>query len=503
MHDVNSSTTQAKWPGQFREYNEIELILKARTSTTAQRIIKTLEHNIDFVKYWGKGPPFSEEEATQIIDELYNCVTTEHYVFQQFVPGGYEFLEDMLRMHGNSTSELDKKIRLCYGVLLKERDTKVVVAVLLEALRRYPDEIHFYFFLSSIYGTAKKFEEGLKMADEGLSRDPKNSALLHTRTTHLRFMDGVSKEEIRAAFKEFLKHAEQDDRHVPDSLYQIAYSYSADKFDEIVLTKEKEEWKSLVDATQKYFRLGKAAEKKLLSCFLPYESIAKKFCAILDEVMGGSDPDPSANSATSAPEAEARLYLLSPIRIKLVKTHRKEIKRNRDLQPSISTNIRRPPRLDNFFTVDWHNLTPIYLREIDPTTDQIYENRMLNLTMIEDPLLGYESIHLVAEDDNGDATQLYVYNVPQNDETTNKLGFGCRISIANPYHRICANKEKAIRVDNPNSLSYKEKVANKCRYCGEKDALHTCGSCKKASYCSRTCQEKDWKKLSHKMICVL
>jgi len=73
---------------------------------------------------------------------------------------------------------------------------------------------------------------------------------------------------------------------------------------------------------------------------------------------------------------------------------------------------------------------------MNPTSNHIFENRVIDLTVIEDPCFGYTSIHLISEDDKWDVIRLYIYNIEHNKEAEEKLAHGSRIGILNPNMRI-------------------------------------------------------------------
>lgn len=57
-----------------------------------------------------------------------------------------------------------------------------------------------------------------------------------------------------------------------------------------------------------------------------------------------------------------------------------------------------------------------------------------------------------------------------------------------------------VRKFNPLSVQQKKHVCER-QECNNETNLKRCGSCKSVVYCSKTCQQKDWK--SHKMICAI
>lgn len=520
--DVDESNKDKTGRRQVSAASLQQLMIEARTSITARRIIDTIEHSKDFSDLWGSGPPFSDDVEIQLIDKLYAGLTMEHVAFQSFVSGRHEFFQEMLIKYGYSNHPLDMKVRLCYGVLHKVTATNDAIDVLTEALRRYPEEIHLYYFLANIHGVSHNFANAVKFAEKGLLLSPKNVELLYTRAIYLGTVEYVSYERIRKAFQEVLQNAPRDHRHVPDAYYQIAFTYSAG-----VSIQDQRNKNKLLEAlknARKYASLGQRSEAEQLSYNLPISSNAKKCVPptlrglerALAKLEDKVEPAPGTSTSLkeenpgnskSFPDLEGNkprsyMHLVNHVRIELVTKHREEQKLQRDL-PSTVNSIFFTKSPDQANTnADVSNFKPIQLKEMDSSVSRSFNGRLLHLTFIEDPLLGNDMIRLLAEDENGEVVGLHVTNHSKNFYAKETLGFGCRVSVANPFLTILPDMQTAIHVDDPKDLIFKEKVANMCRYCGEKDAPLRCAQCKWATYCNRKCQKADWKNLSHKLICI-
>ena len=313
--------------------------------------------------------------------------------------------------------------------------------------------------------------------------------------------------DVQAAYQEFLDKAPEDHRKVPEAYYCIATS----KLNRRLNSDERLKAEILAN-----YEKGLAAEKKLLSCYLPYNSSSKTMLQSLMPILSGEKFHMKKPSKTSveAPTIKAstpapKLYLKDPKRIMIIKEHRDTLNSMRkimkdadDGKGNFQVNMTKPPKLSQKIPKSLANLQNIQLREMDPALDKIYEGHIINLMIIEKPVFGYSSVHCIAQDDRGDATRLFVYNIPQDKETAeNRLGLGCRLSVINPYLRIAADLKNGLRVDDPKCLIQMEKVENTCWYCGEGGANSNCSRCKKANYCNRECQKADWKILNHKAIC--
>ena len=145
---------------------------------------------------------------------------------------------------------------------------------------------------------------------------------------------------------------------------------------------------------------------------------------------------------------------------------------------------------------------------MDPNKDHVYNGYVLSVIIIEEAYSWTPSIHLVIEDEHLNCERMFIYGFSESlgEYLTNKVyTIGSKLSIINPYLRLGANDMKSlIRVDDLPSItmeSESERVLNMCRCCGEPNALHVCGKCKRARYCTKECQEMDWKLYEHKLLC--
>jgi hypothetical protein len=149
-------------------------------------------------------------------------------------------------------------------------------------------------------------------------------------------------------------------------------------------------------------------------------------------------------------------------------------------------------------------LRPIKIRDLDPSDfANSYGNR-LDLELIEDSL-SFTRVMVVAQDSVGDVVfvALYCNNPNTSDDLLQEtFGFGCKISIANPFIKTAMDGRTMIRVDEDEDIFiHKKKDKSMCRFCSKESAVHKCGRCKRAKYCSRECQTHDWKIMKHKKLC--
>lgn len=211
---------------------------------------------------------------------------------------------------------------------------------------------------------------------------------------------------------------------------------------------------------------------------------------------------PSTEDKSTMVTSRSSLGLTDPYRIQIITCHRRDLRMIRNGKVRYekgAANLLPKPMVDLF------TLKPIWFADMDPTKDHIYEGFAIKLTLIEDAITGRPSIQQVAEDEKGDAQRIYIYNFPQNDDTQNKLGFGCKITVVNPYFRLAKDGRPMIRIDDISLMFLHTNSTNKrrCRYCGsENDSTVPCRHCKRSFYCSKVCLKKDSLELNHKDVCL-
>lgn len=163
-----------------------------------------------------------------------------------------------------------------------------------------------------------------------------------------------------------------------------------------------------------------------------------------------------------------------------------------------------PAKIKPKRTVDIFGLKQILFKDMDVNLDKVYEGFAIKVTIIDDAILGQPSVNLIGQDIDGHMQRIFVYNIPQNKETQHKIGYGCIITILNPYHRIAMDGKSCIRVDDPASIIYNGILTNKkrCRYCGNANGTILCRKCQRVFYCSQNCLQMDASKNQHELVCV-
>lgn len=196
--------------------------------------------------------------------------------------------------------------------------------------------------------------------------------------------------------------------------------------------------------------------------------------------------------------------LSEPARVEVILHNRRDVASFLKLGeiPATTLDTLNPAGNDQLPT-HFSDLESVTLNEMYPTGCNYYGKR-IDLEIIDDAT-SLIRVMLMCQDGAGDVifVALYCDSPSRNDiDLQQKLGYGCKISIANPWMKVALDGRIMIRIDDDsNLLIHKSKDPKKCRFCGNPDSEKKCARCKKAFYCSRECQIHDWKILNHKGIC--
>lgn len=210
---------------------------------------------------------------------------------------------------------------------------------------------------------------------------------------------------------------------------------------------------------------------------------------------------PATGTSNGQPKKPMKPSLKEPERIEMIKTHRGLLSTMGSMHQLLRITGSSAPKEPVFLKTVPAGLKPVYVKNMDPEQEWVFKNRVVHLTLIEEPMLGFTPIHQIAEDKNGDSIQVFIHEVPQNKKMCDLLCYGQRIAVISPYMRIALDGRHGIKVEDPSTIVILGKKKDMCRYCGTENAPHKCGKCHTARYCSRECQVEDWKELDHKRIC--
>lgn len=392
-------------------------------------------------------------------------------------------------------SDLDKAARIVQCFLRSTSQNSEFFSFTRICLQQYPDEVFFYKMHSAALAIQGKFEASAKVSDQGLQKFPTDVSLLSCKAGAIKLVDSSGDEQIIAAYRTFIKHAPFDERGLPEAYYFIALYSSGDEQDV-------------------YYQKGLEAEKQMLPCFLPYDCKAK---TILDALgvfkkkkSNKGQPKASAESFTKSTSKSSRnLQVTNPVRVQFVLRHREALKKMSEFRRAnmYHANLSINPQHEQKMSNKPDDFKGITLRDMNPLKDMVYQKRLINLVISEDPMFGLLSaIHVVVRDDNDDCINCSFYELDHFDGGVREnLAVGSKITVLNPYYRLATDGSVALRVGDPKTIIYR--VAGKdnsvCRYCWKENPQHACGGCKRVKYCSRECQTDDWKIMKHKIICGL
>jgi len=417
--------------------------------------------------------------------------------------------------------EDDLKSRVCYARLhfndepangKEHDDDDDKVKILKEGIRRYPDNEQFYVLMSNlVFGVDSR--EGLFYAEEGLKRFHDNLDLLFLRAVYLA-QESDAKTTIEA-FHDFLNKAPVDHINVPDAFYYLAFVF---RYDEKDWNKMKKPSKHASLMMKHYYKLGLEAEKLLLPRYLPYKSMLKRglatvltlcnYEAVAFTSIEGKKDAPITPIQTNI--LQKKPYLDNPKRKRLIIDYRKRMNDPVAAIGSDMDNLKISTTSDELKQLTPENILqakPITLKEMNSTEDRIiYQGCVIELVIIEElnPLKLGSWIELIAQDEDGDVTRLFLINKEKlMEKKLGKLEVGTKLAIVNPCMQV-GEQMNGIRVDDPNFILLRKQVWNICWFCAEKDeddSFQKCSKCMKALYCSKECQQIDWKVMKHKLVC--
>ncbi|CAL8124779.1 unnamed protein product [Orchesella dallaii] len=519
------------WRGKFVDATYTNDLAKnaAKGSTVAVGMLKSLSSTAEVVVLMEtclEGKALNNEAGRwNTLNLLYNFITNDYEAVglpNEMLRNVHKISEGLFKSVGGIKGDADMKARLCFvGFSLKLDDVKRGVELLTEGLKMYPDNVNYFILLDDLYDCLEDHESGFTIVEKGLEKFPDNLKLLHSKAIHVGLLVKEEKDIKKAinAVQDFLSKAPEDHPSVPEAYYLMACTYAGNKR-RIGSNCPSDKDKGMIEH---YFKLGMEAERNMLSCFMPYECLAKKSLETLRQPSESeSDSKAKCLKASAKPTTaiatqqaggslnsvlQRKLYLGNPMRQRLILGQRGLINEMIHLPKGhICSYVGMEicmPLMTQSTPKKLSKLKPITLKEMSPMTEAIYPDTFIDLTIVDEPNLKLVWIQLIAEDENGDVAYVFINDMDRNKEDLNeRFKFGRRLAILNPYMQV-RNQEKdiGIRVDNQDCIVFLSGAQNMCRFCGEENAALQCGQCKKAGYCSKECQLHDWKILKHKLIC--
>lgn len=430
-------------------------------------------------------------------------------------------------------TRLDKDARTCYTWVLSS-SLEECCNFVRECTKKYEDDAFFHSFNGSICGFLRQWEEAEKAFRRALLLDADNPDSWYPLASVLRQKQKpVVIDEVIQTYKTYLQKAPVDHRFYPDAYYFMSMVLFENVQDEkgidYLMSKESVD---ILSKIKEYYLLGEQAEKNQLPFYLPYKSASKPVIGTLIKALDSKlkEHKNAASSSVTKSVDETDVVtvafedchlpkitlekLTDPQRVEIIRRHRVDLK-------SLNMFFARLPPSGHLCSISLLSsraakrqktpqslagLQAVTLQDMDPTVDHIYEGSVLEVTFIEDAILG-STIDTVIQDVNGDIQRCFIYNYEHGNNgfmVRNVFGVGKKMNIMNPYFRICFDGKSAIRVDDPKSLvhlSDESQPSHVCRFCMAPDAKLVCGRCKVARYCDKACQSNDWKIYNHRLIC--
>eukprot|EP01119_Soliformovum_irregulare_P010811 TRINITY_DN2665_c0_g1_i5.p1 TRINITY_DN2665_c0_g1~~TRINITY_DN2665_c0_g1_i5.p1 ORF type:complete len:1055 (+),score=152.45 TRINITY_DN2665_c0_g1_i5:86-3250(+) len=263
-----------------------------------------------------------------------------------------------------------------------------------------------------------------------------------------------------------------------------------------------------------YYQLGQEAEKDMIPCFFPLTGTSKQVMTNILMSIGKLPqevkvPVPSASSAPSASTTKSKDRLNDLRRQHKIQHHNEQVAKVGRMLAEPGSNVKHVPMATPRIKQVAGDIfdRKIFLDEMNPSQERIYEGRVLKGILFGNPLL-MTSIQLFIEDDHGDMLDIAFYDhkfTPKNMKQIREYYYGKKIAIVNPFHRLSVDGSRRIRVDDAMSVVFlPSKHQAFCGHCCETDqdkpVKFMCSKCHVVRYCSKECQIADWQ-LGHKLAC--
>ncbi|KAG0207098.1 Stress-induced-phosphoprotein 1 [Mortierella sp. GBA30] len=446
-------------------------------------VLNFMEAMVTFESIERRSIDVVDNDSRSFIGRLAMCYKLEHFVGSMPIN-----IRDVIRKHVLLLlSDSDRKVKLCANIdeLAFNQDCRICLAVLnmqsdenidflTECIKKYPNNKFFLEIRGCQYNFTDKHEFGLRDFNrvEEISKDDVD--ILYYKAVTLKLM-GRSK-QATDAYTKFLSVASADHRKVPEAYYSLGVCSMENRNTDIIA---------------RHYEQGLNAEEKQIPYFLPYKSTSKELLELILRNIG----------VLSMVKEKPVVKPADPFRKELIVNHRRSISEFGKIMSSdehTKINFTAKPSKSQSAPLSWVGLKPIYLNEINPTSDHVLDGFVLELTLITVPLNNSMSISFVAEDSNLNVQRVSLYNF----DKKHTLAIGAKISVINPYLRIAMDGKPIIRIDDPNSVVVSpHQIVDMCHYCGKGQSKYSCAKCKRSKYCSKECQVLDWKEYNHKLIC--
>uniref|UniRef100_A0A914Q0R7 Tetratricopeptide repeat protein n=1 Tax=Panagrolaimus davidi TaxID=227884 RepID=A0A914Q0R7_9BILA len=313
-------------------------------------------------------------------------------------------------------------------------------------LPKFPNDKYFLEMQIKSFVTLKKNFKALEVVNKALKLYPEDLGLLYLRAECLCMEDKPTEEALNALDK-FLVSAPKDHEKVPACYYRKSRYFYVNKN---------------IEKYFECFEVGLSAEKKQLSCFMPYsfpnkELLEKIFNHEKQKFLDAKQLTSSSGNSTIA--QSLTLIKQNPQRKPFILKHREVFGFIADkiLGTGYVTafQLKDSPNIQTKLSKTLKNIT---LKDMDPTAEKIYDGFKMDVKIVDYGFLP-GGIAAIIEDVNGDLQKIGIYNWPS--KGAQVLDFinavktfrpNVKLTIINPYMRMAISGTSMIRVDNPEFL---------------------------------------------------
>ena len=368
---------------------------------------------------------FKVHDFISIMSEAYTSDSTLCSIEVSLRENVIKIIENFLKL--NENKELDKKARICLMFLYKNNIDFITMS-----LSKHPKTKIMHQYRGTLYFFTKEWENALNDFETVSNLQPKS---IDDEFSKANCYFKMEKFDLAIkSFKSFLSLTKSDNRNKPQAFYSTAISLirigemsaGCDNTDEMIELHEK----------------GLNSEKDLLPCYLPYKSTEK------DELNLYMSMFKTLNSFDSQEKQFiSRISITKDLnRVNLILEHREKQGALTDEKKSTISSSVKHLKITDIPS----KFKEIFLREIDFARDYVMENSLINLTIIEKPLvlihkLNRYFIQLIVADDLHFVEKVVICNYkglinPEN------LQIGSRFSLTNPYIKKEFNRKNKFSV---------------------------------------------------------
>ncbi len=457
-------------------------------SKTAMDVAQTIDCIIELNKLLNLEKALSKPCQWKAVNLYYDCMMLESHLKRAVKndPRFQAILSKLFNKICEQVGEMEMTIRLCYlgynlWSSLKLDEDLFALGILKEGIRRYPQNYGYYHLIIVSLIERQSYDSALQYVNEALEKFPEKVELYYLKADILQKSEKVESSKIKAVFKLFLGKAPRDHRLVPEAYYKLSFLHMEEyiRHDQ---TNEKE-----LKLIQENFKLGKNAEKEQLPCYQPYGITESQ--SFVEGFLGNRNQELTVGKSEVALASQLKSvldrkeYMKSPVRKGLIIQHRERARNS--MGPSQKglpfdmevVPVKMKQRRAKKMTV----LKPVTLQEMNPTKDNIFWERILDLAIIEEPNLYSNSIQLIAEDDNGDTTRVYIESSVAKNVLMERFAVGSRIAVINPCMGKCAMIHvNGIHINELKCIMFLKKAQDMCRFGNIPAQFNLFGSCRKS-----------------------